>query len=73
MPAILPSATAAAESPGAPSHWLTARQAAKRANTGLRVIYDAVRAGDLRAARVGGRREFRFLAAWVRRMARGDR
>jgi excisionase family DNA binding protein len=47
------------------SPWLTANQAAKRAQVGARTIYSAVRAGRLRAARIGGRRELRFLAAWV--------
>jgi len=34
--------------------WLTVRQGAARAQAGPRVIYRAVRAGQLRAVRVGG-------------------
>ncbi len=50
---------------GAPSPWLTVREAAARARCGAKLIYREVRAGRLRAARVGGRRELRFLDAWV--------
>ena len=42
--------------PPAPTPWLTACEAA---------AYIKVRAGRLRAARVGGRRELRFRAAWL--------
>jgi excisionase family DNA binding protein len=45
--------------------WLTVKQAAERAQVGPRLIYREVRAGRLKAARVGGRRELRFLPAWV--------
>jgi len=45
--------------------WLTTHQAAKRAKVGPKTIYTAVAAGNLRAARIGGRRSLRFLAAWV--------
>ena len=45
--------------------WLTVQQAAVRAQVGPKTIYREVRAGRLRAARVGGRRELRFLAEWV--------
>lgn len=63
MPEILtPSVNNVTE---APSPWLTANQAAKRAKVGPACIYAAVRSGDLRAARIGGRRSLRFLAAWV--------
>ena len=47
------------------SPWLTVPQAAKRANGGRKSIYNAVASGKLRAARLGGRRELRFLAEWV--------
>ena len=50
---------------GAPSPWLTVREAAARARCGVKTVYREVRAGRLRAARVGGRRELRFLVAWV--------
>ena len=48
-----------------PSLWLTATEAAKHARVGVKTIYGAVRSGGLRAARIGGRRELRFLATWV--------
>ena len=47
------------------SPWLTVAEAAERARCGTRSIYSAVRAGTLRAARLGGRRELRFLAEWI--------
>jgi excisionase family DNA binding protein len=47
------------------SPWLTVPEAAARVNCGPKTIYREVKAGRLRAARVGGRRELRFLAAWV--------
>jgi excisionase family DNA binding protein len=50
---------------GALTIWLTVRQAAARAQVGPKTIYRSVAAGRLRAARVGGRRDLRFLAAWV--------
>jgi excisionase family DNA binding protein len=48
-----------------PSPWLTVEEAAQRARCGIKTIYREVRAGRLRAARVGGRRELRLLPAWV--------
>jgi excisionase family DNA binding protein len=47
------------------SPWLTVEEAAQRARCGIKTIYREVRAGRLRAARVGGRRELRLLPAWV--------
>ena len=47
------------------SPWLTVRQAAQRAQCGVKLIYREVAAGRLRAARVGGRRELRLLPDWV--------
>jgi excisionase family DNA binding protein len=47
------------------SPWLTVEEAAQRARCGVKTIYREVRAGRLRAARVGGRRELRLLSAWV--------
>ena len=49
----------------ASSPWLTVREAAGRAKCGERSIYNATRSGKLRAARLGGRRELRFLPEWV--------
>ena len=47
------------------SPWLTAAGAAARARVGVKVIYSEARAGRLRHARIGGRREIRLLAAWI--------
>ena len=48
--------TNTASSP-APSPWLTAAEAAARARVGVKTIYRETRAGRLRAARIGGRRD----------------
>lgn len=45
--------------------WRTVEQAAARAQTGTKLIYREVKAGRLRAARVGGRRELRFRDEWI--------
>jgi excisionase family DNA binding protein len=47
------------------SPWLTVIEAAERARCGPKLIYREVRAGRLRAARVGGRRELRLRVEWV--------
>jgi excisionase family DNA binding protein len=54
-----------APSPSLPSPWLTTEQAASYAQTSARTIYNAVREGKLRAARINGRRDLRFVAAWL--------
>jgi excisionase family DNA binding protein len=48
-----------------PTPWLTVSEAAGRARCGAKLIYKEVRAGRLKAARVGGRRELRLLPEWV--------
>jgi excisionase family DNA binding protein len=45
--------------------WLTAAQAAERAQVSTKTICAEAKAGRLRVARVGGRREIRVLAEWV--------
>jgi excisionase family DNA binding protein len=45
--------------------WLTPTMAAHVAQVGKSAIYREVRAGRLRAARVGGRRELRIARAWL--------
>lgn len=45
--------------------WITVDQAAKRARCGIKLIYREVRAGRLKAVRVGGRRELRLLREWI--------
>jgi excisionase family DNA binding protein len=46
----------------APSPWLTVAEAAERARVGTKLIYREVKAGRLRAARIGNRRDIRILA-----------
>jgi excisionase family DNA binding protein len=45
--------------------WLTVEEAAERARCGVKLVYREVKAGRLRAAKLGGRRELRFLPEWV--------
>lgn len=45
--------------------WLTVAEAAERARCGAKVIYQAVAAGQLRAARLAGRRAIRIHRTWV--------
>ena len=45
--------------------WWTVGDAAAHAKCGRRSIYNAVATGKLRAARLGGRRELRFLPEWI--------
>ena len=45
--------------------WRTVQEAAARARSGEKLIYREVKAGRLRAARVGGRRELRFRDEWI--------
>ena len=47
------------------SPWLTSQEGAERARGGVKLIYREVKAGRLRSARIGGRRELRFLAEWI--------
>ncbi len=50
---------------GLDSPWWRIREAAQYARCGPKVIYNAVRAGRLRAVRLGGRRELRIRRDWV--------
>ena len=45
--------------------WRTAAQGARRAQVGVKLVYREVKAGRLRAARVGGRRDIRIKDAWI--------
>jgi excisionase family DNA binding protein len=47
------------------NEWLTVEEAARHARCGKRSIYLAVQQRQLQAARLGGRRELRFLPGWV--------
>jgi excisionase family DNA binding protein len=70
------SETATAPAPLAPapagSPWLRVTDAAKRAQCGSKILYSEVRAGRLRAARVGGGRALRFRAEWIDEWLQGD-
>lgn len=45
--------------------WKTVKQQADRVQTGTKLLYREVKAGRLRAARVGGRRELRIRDEWI--------
>ena len=45
--------------------WLITPEVAERGRCGPKLIYAEVKAGRLRAARVGGRRELRFKLEWI--------
>jgi excisionase family DNA binding protein len=45
--------------------WRTVKEAATRWQCGQKTIYREVKAGRLRGARIGGRRELRFLDEWL--------
>ena len=47
------------------SPWITVHEAARRARCGSKLVYREVRAGRLRAVRVGGRRELRLRSEWI--------
>ena len=49
-----------------PSPWLTVAEAAKVVKCGRRLIYQEVKAGRLRAARLGLRRDIRVHRDWIR-------
>jgi excisionase family DNA binding protein len=47
------------------SDWLTAKQAAAYAKCGVQSIYNGVKRKRLRAARMNGTGQLRFLAEWI--------
>jgi excisionase family DNA binding protein len=47
------------------SPWLRVRECCPVAKVGPKVIYGAVKAGRLRAARIGGRRDLRIHIDWL--------
>jgi excisionase family DNA binding protein len=59
----IPNANAA--SAATETRWLTVAEAADHARCGIKLIYREVKAGRLRAAKVGGRRELRLLPEWI--------
>ena len=55
-----------AETPAPPSDWLVMREVKAIAHLGDKLIYKEIKAGRLRAARVGGRRgPLRVHRTWV--------
>ena len=49
----------------APSEWLTIKQARQIAQCGPKLLYREIKAGRLRAARIGGRRDLRVHRNWI--------
>jgi excisionase family DNA binding protein len=45
--------------------WITVDEGASRARCGIKLIYREVRAGRLKAVRIGGRRELRLRPEWI--------
>ncbi len=45
--------------------WLTPLQACPVAQCGVKLLYREIKAGRLRAARVGGRRDLRIHRRWI--------
>ena len=45
--------------------WITVKEAARYAKCGTKSIYLGVTSGKLQAARLGGRRELRFVREWL--------
>jgi excisionase family DNA binding protein len=45
--------------------WRTVPQVCKRAQVGPKVVYKEIKAGRLRAARIGGRRSLRIHDEWI--------
>lgn len=64
MNSILPESDSTPKSSSV-SPWLTVEQGAARALVSRAVIYSACRTGQLRHARVGGRRDIRLRAEWI--------
>jgi excisionase family DNA binding protein len=64
-----PDSTQNSDRPAHAGPWLTVHEAAQRARCGVKTIYSEVRAGRLRAARIGGRRDLRLKGEWVGRLA----
>ncbi len=54
-----------AQVPGPSSPWLTVKEAADHASLSADSIYTACERGELRHARVGGRRTIRLRPEWI--------
>ena len=48
-----------------PSPWLTVKEACLVAKCGAKLLYREIRAGRLRAARIGARRDLRIHVTWI--------
>jgi excisionase family DNA binding protein len=48
-----------------PTQWLTVREASAYSRCGVKTLYRAVQRGELRAARVGGRRKLVLRREWL--------
>ena len=48
-----------------PTPWLGVQQSAEYLRIGVKGVYRAIRAGQLRAARLGGRQEIRVRKEWL--------
>ncbi len=48
-----------------PSDWLTIKESCPVAKCGPKLIYREIKAGRLRAARIGGRRDLRIHRSWI--------
>ena len=53
------------ETDSAPDEWLTAAEAKNDAKVGIKTVYREIKAGRLRAARIGGRRDIRIKRSWI--------
>jgi excisionase family DNA binding protein len=51
--------------PQLPTDWLNIREAATYTRCGVKTLYRAIRGGQLRAARVGGRRKVVVRREWL--------
>jgi excisionase family DNA binding protein len=47
------------------TEWLTIREAAAYSRCGVKTLYRAVHRGELRAARIGGRRKLVLRTVWL--------
>lgn len=48
-----------------PETWLTVEDAARRIQASRRSVYRAIKAGELKAAKINGRGDLRIAASWI--------
>jgi len=51
--------------PNDDSPWFTPKDCSRRAQCGVKMIYNAIKTGQLRAARIGARRDIRIHRDWL--------